>query len=127
MGRKTLENEEYRKSIFENSVNVDIKMNSPMLTSMLKGQYGQSKIIRTPKGQKRKNYKGIGAENRTNKNVKLKTKHNSSIKSSSESELAKKLDSSDESQCPYVNDAKITRKSNRKISESNNMINESNK
>ena len=42
-------------------------MNSPILTSLLKSQYGASNHEGTPKAHKRKNYKGIGAQNKKKK------------------------------------------------------------
>ena len=67
MGKMLLENKEYRNDIFDNASKVEVKLNTPILTSLLKGQYGKSDERNTPKGQKRQNYKGIGAENKTKK------------------------------------------------------------
>ena len=62
MGRKMLEDENYRNDIFEKAINVEIQLKTPMLTSILKSQYGEKNdVIATPKGHKRSNYRGIGA------------------------------------------------------------------
>ena len=56
-----VENEEYRKEVFESAQNVEINLKTPMLTSLLKSQYGNKKGISTPETHKRSNYRGIGS------------------------------------------------------------------
>ena len=61
MGKNMVENEEYRKEVFESAKNVEINLKTPMLTSLLKSQYGNKKGISTPETHKRSNYRGIGS------------------------------------------------------------------
>ena len=61
MGKNMVENEEYRKEVFESAQNVEINLKTPMLTSLLKSQYGNKKGISTPETHKRSNYRGIGS------------------------------------------------------------------
>ena len=53
MGKIMLENKEYRNDTFNNASMVEVKFNTPILTSLLKGQYGKSDDKNTPRGQKR--------------------------------------------------------------------------
>ena len=66
VGKKFIEDEKYRETLIEEGKNIDMKMNTPMLTSFLKSQYGasQSQGQNTPKSQKRKNYRGVGGQNK---------------------------------------------------------------
>ena len=73
MGKDFVENHDVRNDILENATKVEVKLNTQMLTSILKGQYGKSMDQNTPKGHKRKDYKGIGAENKTKRNPKKNT------------------------------------------------------
>merc|ERR1712115_138337 len=61
MVKNMVENEEYRKEVFENAKNVEINLKTPMLTSLLKSQYGSKKGMSTPEKHKRTSYKGIGS------------------------------------------------------------------
>ena len=63
-GKKFVENEEEREKVMKDAKNIDIQLNSFLLTSLLKSQYATSKTQNTPKSQKRKNYNGIGGENK---------------------------------------------------------------
>ena len=67
MGKNMVENEEYRKEVFESAKNVEINLKTPMLTSLLKSQYGNKKGISTPETHKRSNYRGIGSAHRRRK------------------------------------------------------------
>ena len=52
-----VEDENYRNDIFEKAINVEIKLKTPMLTSILKSQYGEKNyVIATPKGHKRSSW-----------------------------------------------------------------------
>ena len=48
MGNIMLENKEYRNDTFNNASMVEVKLNTPILTSLLKGQYGKSDDKNTP-------------------------------------------------------------------------------
>ena len=61
-GKEFLEDEEVRTTLISESKSIDVQLNSPLLTSLLKSQYGSGNKQNTPKSQKRKNYNGIGAQ-----------------------------------------------------------------
>ena len=63
-GKKFVENEEEREKLMKDAKNIDIQLNSFLLTSLLKSQYATSNTQNTPKSQKRKYYNGIGGENK---------------------------------------------------------------
>ena len=67
VGKKFVEEDEYRAEVIKDAKVIDVKLNSPILTSLLKSQYGASNHEGTPKAHKRKNYKGIGAQNKKKK------------------------------------------------------------
>ena len=67
MGKIMVENINYRNEMFENAKKIETILKTPILTSMLKGKYGKRDERNTPKGHKRQNYKGIGAENKSKK------------------------------------------------------------
>ena len=62
-----VEEEEYRTEIISDAKVVDVQLKNPILTSLLKSQYGASNDQGTPKAHKRKNYKGIGAQSKKKK------------------------------------------------------------
>ena len=64
VGKKFVEDEAYRETLIEASKTIDVQLNNTLLTSMLKAQYGTTKKTNTPKSHKRKNYNGIGGQNK---------------------------------------------------------------
>ena len=76
MGNDFVQNQDLRNYIIENATHVEIKMNTSILTSHLRFQYGKQMEQNTPKSQKRKDYRGIGAENKAKKSNKKKTNKN---------------------------------------------------
>ena len=62
VGKKFVEDEDYRDTIIGASKTIDVQLNNTLLTSMLKAQYGTAKEVNTPKSHKRKNYNGIGGQ-----------------------------------------------------------------
>ena len=59
MGKIMLENKEYRNDTLNYASMVEVKLNTPILTSLLKGQYGKSDDKNTPRGQKRVKLLGV--------------------------------------------------------------------
>ena len=67
-GRQFIEDNEVRDKLIAESKSIDVQLNSPLLTSLLKSQYGSGNHTNTPKSQKRKNYNGIGAQTKKKSN-----------------------------------------------------------
>lgn len=98
MGKNMIEDEKYRSEVFENAKNVEIKLETPMLTSILKTQYASKrKVVSTPKASKRANYRGIGgATKRKRINVEETDENPRSSKSQKKNPPPKENDKSNE-------------------------------
>ena len=67
MGKQFVESIDYRNILIGEAKKVEVKLKTDLLTSLLKSQYGNTTEYDTPREHKRKNYKGIGAENKKRK------------------------------------------------------------
>ena len=61
-GKEFIKDIEVRDTLIGESKSIDVQLNSPLLTSLLKSQYGSGNNTNTPKSHKRKNYNGIGVQ-----------------------------------------------------------------
>ena len=98
MGKNMIENEKYRSEVFENAKNVEINLETPMLTSILKTQYASKrKVVSTPEASKRANYRGIGgATKRKRIDVEEKDENPRSAKSQKRKHPPKQNEESDD-------------------------------